>query len=278
MRRGLTSVASVVAALAAATAINAPAAADDDAVTWMVRPSDGVGEDGRSWIELELAPGERVEEHLMVRNLSPAAVTFRLTAADGYFTDGGGFNMLTADDESVGAGTWITIPESVEVESGQAAIVPFTVEAPDNATPGDHAAGVAASIRTGGDDVGIESRVGFRVLTRVKGELAPRVEASVGGGYEGAANPFKPGRVEVAYTLADAGNTRLSIQPDVRVSAIFGLVSFSAPGDAVAEIGPGQSRTGSVEIPAAWPLGVYSVEVTANASTVGAGAAPEPVA
>ncbi len=80
----------------------------------MVRPSDGVGEDGRSWVEAELAPGDTFEEHLLVRNLSADAVTFHLTAADGYFTDNGRFTMLTADRPSVDAGTWIQIPAEIE--------------------------------------------------------------------------------------------------------------------------------------------------------------------
>lgn len=166
----------------------------DASVTWMVRPSDGVGEDGRSWIELDLEPGESVEEHLLVRNLSPDAQTFRLTAADGYFTDTGRFNMLTSDRQSVDAGTWIALPDSVVVASGADVVVPFTVTVPADATPGDHAAGVAAGIRSGGgDQVGIESRVGFRVMTRVAGSLAPSAGAAVDGSYDGTWNPFEGG-------------------------------------------------------------------------------------
>jgi uncharacterized membrane protein len=238
-------------------------------VTWMVRPSDGIGEDGRSWIELELNPGDTVEEHLLVRNLSLTPVTFHLSAADGYFTDTGRFNMLTSDKESVDAGTWVEIQDTVEVPAGADVIVPFTLTVPDDATPGDHPAGVAAGIRSGSDDeVGIESRVGFRVMTRVAGELDPGVSAEASASYSGSWHPFEPGRLDVAYTVENTGNTRLSIAPRISVSALFGLVSFAADGPAIDEIAPGESRSSSVSFPSVWPLFVHAVDLQATATAV----------
>jgi len=248
-------------------------------VTWMVRPSDGVGEDGRSWIELDLDPGESVQEHLLVRNLSREAQTFRLTAADGYFTDNGRFNMLTSDRESADAGMWITIPDQVMVASGADVVVPFTVTVPENATPGDHAAGVAAAIRSGSSDqVGVESRVGFRVMTRVTGDLAPAAAATVDGSYEGTWNPFETGRLSIGYTVSNTGNTRLSIAPRLTATTLFGLVSFEVSGDDVAEIAPGESRTSTIAIPSVWPLFAYTAMVTATPTMIGADAQPVPVA
>ena len=255
--------------LSAVPAAHADEVDVDGDITWMVRPSDGTGEDGRSWIELELDPGETIDEHLLVRNLSPSTVTFRLSAADGYFTDTGRFNMLTSDRESVDAGTWIDIQDTVEVPSGGDVIVPFTVTVPDNATPGDHPAGVAAGIRSGSDDeVGIESRVGFRVMTRVTGELTPSLAAEISGSYEGAWNPFDAGRLHVAYAVENTGNTRLAVAPQITVSALFGLVSFTAAGEPIVEIAPGESRSATVSFPSAWPLFLYSADVVAAATAV----------
>ncbi|WP_164861440.1 COG1470 family protein [Microbacterium sp. CPCC 204701] len=251
----------------------------DGDVTWMVRPSDGAVEDGRSWIELELDPGQAVVEHLLVRNLSASPVTFHLSAADGYFTDTGRFNMLTSDEESVDAGTWIDIQETVEVPAGGDVIVPFTLTVPENATPGDHPAGVAAGIRSGGDDqVGIESRVGFRVMTRVLGDLAPSVGAEVSGTYAGSWNPFDSGRLDVDYVIENTGNTRLAVEPRVTVSALFGLVSFTLAGEQITEIAPGESRSASVRFSPVWPLFVYSADVDATATAVTDELAPGVVA
>lgn len=272
MTRSLSTLLGIVMAFLGIAAMPAPVAAaeqDDDAITWMVRPSDGVGEDGRSWVELELDAGETVQEHLLVRNLSASPVTFSLTAADGYFTETGRFNMLTADRESVDAGTWIEIQDAVEVPAGADVIVPFTITVPGNATPGDHPAGVAAAIRSGGtEEVGIESRVGFRVMTRVTGELAPAAAATVAGEYTGSLNPFEAGRIDVDYSVENTGNTRLSIVPLVEVSTLFGWVSYTATGEEIVEIAPGESRVAEISFPSVWPLFVYSADVTAAAEPV----------
>ncbi|WP_404434620.1 DUF916 domain-containing protein [Microbacterium lacus] len=283
MTRLLSRAAIAVVALAALFFSSVPAAYAADQpegeITWMVRPSDGAREDGRSWVELELDPGESVDEYLLVRNLSPSTVTFHLSAADGYFTDTGRFNMLTSDQTSVDAGTWIDIQDTVEVPSGGDVIVPFTLTVPENATPGDHPAGIAAGIRSGGDDqVGIESRIGFRVMTRVTGELAPSLVTDVSGAYAGSWNPFDPGRLDVDYMVENRGNTRLSVEPQITVSALFGLVSFTLAGESIVEIAPGETRSETVSFPPAWPLFAYSAQVIAVAEPVTDELAPGAVA
>ncbi|KAA9083758.1 COG1470 family protein [Microbacterium radiodurans] len=235
----------------------------------MVRPSDGAGEDGRSWMELNLAPGQSALEHLLVRNLSAETVTFRLSAADGYFTDTGRFNMLTAGEDSTGAGTWIDLQDDVEVPSGADVIVPFTISVPDNAEPGDHPAGVAASIRSGEDaEVGIESRVGFRVMTRVTGELTPLLATSVSAHYTGSLNPFEPGTTHLVYEVRNTGNTRLAVTPTASLAGPFGLFAKEIALDPIAEIAPGETRVLRHDAAGVWPTGVLTVGTHADATAV----------
>ena len=277
---GLTAIGLALLAISTAWTPAAQAADDgpvDEAITWTVRPSDGVGEDGRSWVELDLEPGEIAHDHLLLRNLSRETVTFNLYAADGYFTDTGRFNMLTSDRESIDAGTWITIEGSVEVASGAEVVVPFSVSVPSNATPGDHAAGVAAAIRSGGDAMGIESRVGFRVMTRVAGELAPRAVVELAGVYSPTWNPFEAGKLNLEYTVTNTGNTRLTATPHITATALFGLVTFTVEGDEIAEFAPGESRLGRASISAAWPLFLYVVESTITTAVVSGEHAPAAV-
>lgn len=259
-------------ALAAAPVLVAsPAAAQtgDDAVTWSVRPADENGEDGRSWIEWDADPGESRTEHMVVTNHSETEVEFQLSSADGYFTDSGRFNMLPSDQESVGAGTWIDLPERVVVPAGGAEVVPFTVTVPDQATPGDHAAGVAASIRTTTDGtVGVESRVGFRVMTRVAGELTPGLGLATRGTYTGEVNPFEAGTLDVSYVVENTGNVRWGAQPEVTVSGPFGIGERTVLGDEVVEVAPGEQRRGTVRIPAVWPLFTYDMHVSATPQAV----------
>ncbi|WP_407317516.1 hypothetical protein UQW22_13315 [Isoptericola halotolerans] len=247
----------------------ATAAVTDDAVTWSVRPGDQDEADGRAWVEWEAGPGESRIEHMVVTNHSGAAVEFVLSAADGYFTDAGRFNMLASDEESVAAGTWIDLPESVLVPAGGTEVVPFTVTVPERATPGDHVAGVAASVRSAGDGtVGVESRVGFRVMTRVAGDLAPELSVAVSGAYSGVVNPFDAGALDVTYEVENTGNVRLRTQPEILVSGPFGLVSHGVQAEEIVEIAPGETRRGTVRISSAWPVLTYDVNITAGLSPV----------
>lgn len=256
----------VLTLVVASALVAAPAAASqDDVVTWSVRPGDENGEDGRAWAEWAADPGQSRTEYMVVTNHGDNAVEFRLSSADGYFTDAGRFNMLPADHESVAAGTWIELPESVTVPAGAAEVVPFTVAVPDAAEPGDHAAGVAASVHsTGQGEVGVESRVGFRVMTRVLGDLAPALGLTASATYTGDANPFEAGTVEVAYELGNTGNTRLSAQPQISLSGPLGLRELTTRGEEIAEIAPGETRRGTVRFSDAWPLVAYDVSVVAQ--------------
>lgn len=237
----------------------------EGAVTWSVRPGDLDGEDGRSWVEWDADAGDELTEHMVVTNHGDTDVEFQLSAADGYFTDTGRFNMLPSDEESVAAGTWIDLPEHVSVAAGDAEVVPFTVTVPDNATPGDHPAGVAASIRSTGDGtVGVESRVGFRVMTRVAGELNPQLAVDASGSYAGEANPFSAGSVDVAYEIENTGNTLVRAEPEIVLTGPFGIGTQRIAGDEIVELAPGETRRGTVRASSAWPLIAYDARVTAT--------------
>lgn len=253
-----TALAAALVAVVALIGACAPARAAAGDITWAVGPATDGAPDKRSWVELTLDPGQSVQEQAAVRNLSDQTVTFRVTAADGYFTDKGRFNMLPATRESVDAGTWITAQESVTVDPGGIGIVPFVVSVPDNATPGDHAAGIAASVVSAGADaggsaVGVESRIGFRVMTRVTGEIAPSAMLeSVTSDYRMSWNPFRPGSLSVRAHVVNTGNVRLLV--DGSASAQGATVPLVPADGGPQELLPGDRRTVVVELDDIWPL------------------------
>lgn len=270
---GLFAVAALALAVTGGVVAPSPAVAaeGEDSVTWAMSPADEAGPDGRSWVELELDPGATATEHLAVRNFSDVEVTFAITAADGYFTPTGRFNMLPSDAESVDAGTWITADEQVTVAAGGTAVLPFTVAVPDNATPGDHAAGIAASIYTegtgDGNNLGVESRVGFRVMTRVTGTVEPGLDVDTAATYLTSWNPFEPGAVQLDYVTENTGNVRLSVTG----AAKHGDVSLPDPEseDAAAiELLPGDRRTVRIDVPDVWPLGLVTIPLTITESVI----------
>ncbi len=255
--------------LALVVAPSAARAADDtgDApdIRWSVVPADENGPDGRRAVENDLDPGETVSDLFAVRNVSDAAVTFQLTAADGFYTRNGRFDILPADQESVDSGTWISLPAEVTIPAGETAIVPFDITVPDNAEPGDHAAGITASVLSvqtgdGGANVGVESRVGFRVTTRVTGELTPEpVIHGVAGDYALSWNPLRPGAVTVAFEVENSGNTILLVEGAVNAGGQSS--PFPADGERAQELLPGDRRSFTVVVDGVWPLFAVPVEV-----------------
>jgi len=235
-------------------------------VTWSVVPSDDAGADGRVGVEHEIDPGDSVEDHFAVTNLGEHDVAFRLSAADGYTTKEGHFDMLSSDRKSVDAGTWIDLPETVTVAAGATEVVPFRIMVPEQAEPGDHPAGIAASIlSTGtaedGTGVGIESRMGIQVMTRVRGELTPSVSVDdVSTDYTMSWNPFRPGGVEAEITVTNTGNTRVGVTGTVAIADAH--ADFPGAGERASVLLPGDTRAYTVRVGDIWPLFVAAGTVT----------------
>ncbi|WP_020016725.1 COG1470 family protein [Promicromonospora sukumoe] len=274
----------VLAPALAAPALAAPAlaasvpaapvlvAADDGRVTWSVVPADAAGPDGRRVVDLELAPGERATEHVAVTNHSADEVTFALSANDGYLTERGSFDMRPSAVEPVDGGAWITVPDQVVVGPGETEVVPVEVVAPEGALPGDHPAGVAASVRSGGE-MQVESRVGVRMNLRVPGDVVAALDAELlGVSFTQGAGLFEPGSFVVRYAVVNDGTVALDTTARVRADSGFGGPDASAPQGEALEVLPGGRREVSVEVPGVWPLGPFGVEAVVGAVVAGDGA------
>ncbi|WP_164989969.1 WxL protein peptidoglycan domain-containing protein [Agromyces atrinae] len=260
--------------LTAALASPALAAGSDEpaGVRWSVTPADASASDARTTIEHTLDPGESRDDYIAVRNVSDQPVVFELTAADGFSTRTGRFDILPAGEESVDAGTWITLPDTVTVEGGATAIVPFTIAVPRLAQPGDHAAGITASVFSvqsaeDGTAIGVDSRVGVRVLTRVSGEVRPEVAIeALRGEYITAWNPLRPGTVNVTFDVVNLGNTIVRASGAVDVGGQS--MTYPQPGSDVPELLPGETRTMTVAVNDVWPLFVVAAHATVGATAV----------
>lgn len=237
-----------------------------DPERWSVTPADGDGPDGRSAIEHTLDPGETVEDRIAVRNVGEQPVTFDLAAADGFYTRTGRFDMLTPDQESVDAGTWITLPETVTVEAGETEIVDLSITVPERAEPGDHAAGVTASVLTvqeaeDGTSVGVTSRIGVRVLTRVTGEIEPEASIeNVTTGYDLSWNVLRPGSASTSFEVVNDGNTRLFAEGSIEIGGQ--RIEFPAEGESRQELLPGDSRELDLAVDDVWPYFRVPVTIT----------------
>lgn len=270
LRRALTVLAVAILTVPVAPAV-AAAEPDPKALTWTVQPATPSGPDQRRWVNASLDPGQTVTEHLAVRNFSRTAVAFSLKAADGYLTDKGRFNMLSSDRPSVDGGTWIDVQERVTVGPDETKVVPFTITVPAGATPGDHPAGIAATVTSTGGTVNVESRVGFRVMVRVNGVAQAALPVrGLTASYTPSWNPFAGGTVRVRYTVENGGNVWVGGTSRVAVSDLVDLTGHDATSD-VGELLPGGSRTMETRADGVWALGRLRTTVTTAPALLGDG-------
>ncbi|MFI6761277.1 hypothetical protein ACIBF5_19280 [Micromonospora sp. NPDC050417] len=237
----------------------APAAAaaqpTSPTLTWAVQPANQQGPDGRRWIERTLDPGQAVTEHLVVRNFSDGPVVFALKAADGYLTDKGRFNMLPSNRESVDGGTWIEVQGTVSVGPKETKVLPFTITVPRDATPGDHPAGIAATVTSAGGTVAVESRVGFRVMMRASGTVTAALALDgLTATYERSWNPFSSGTVHLRYAATNDGNVAVTGTGSATVTGPLGLTAEHAVTE-VGEMLPGGSREVDLRVDGVWAWG-----------------------
>lgn len=241
------------------------AAAGEDGgsqISWSVSPSGPDGPDGRRVIDVDLAPGASTDEHVLVRNHSDQAVTFDITANDGYLTASGKFDMRPRAHIPTEAGAWVQAVETLTLGAGDSAIVPVRLEVPADATPGDYSAGVAASVTSSADSiVATEHRVGVRVNIRVAGDLEPALAlTALGARYNQSWNPFAPGSVTITSTVANTGNVRL--RGELSASA----VGWTGPGHAATvgspDLSPGAEAVVVMTSEQVWPLGPVRTTVS----------------
>lgn len=245
----------VTAALGPVPAAGASAPEPGSQVSWSVSPASPEGPDGRRTIDVDVPPGGSVQEHVLVRNLSEHAVTFDITANDGYLTASGRFDMRPRSHAPVEAGAWVDVVSTLELGAGDSAVVPVLLQVPADAIPGDYSAGVAASVVTSADGlVSTEHRVGVRVDVRVAGDLEPALALDdLEAHYVQSWNPFAPGAVTVSSTVANTGNVRLRSEVSSSIAPWSGRalsVATQTP-----DLSPGAQTPVVVTTERVWPLG-----------------------
>ena len=206
-----------------------PSAANEQR-TFGIQPASRTKPDARSRFTYSATPGAALTDYVAVSNVSSATLTLRLYASDAFNTTDGGFDLLPRTRKPVDAGAWVVLrSHSVTLKPRARAIVPFRLAIPANATPGDHAAGVVASLTSvrvdaKGNRVTLDQRVGTRIYLRISGPLQARLQVTgLTSAYRNTANPSGCGAVDVRYTVRNTGNVRLGGRQVLAVRGMFGL-------------------------------------------------------
>lgn len=230
--------------------------ATGDDLTWGIQPAAATDEAAtRPAFAYSLEPGAIIEDAVRITNFSEVPLTLRVSSHDAFNTDTGGFDVLAADSPSVDVGAWITLAaDEVTIPPRDHVDVPFRTTVPSNASPGDHAGGIVASmlverVREDGATVAVDNRVGARVYIRVAGPTRPalvvtqfetRFEPEGALGLEGA--------VVATYTVRNAGNIRLAAGQSLRAAGPFGLGGSELALDPIPELLPGGEYTNTATI------------------------------
>jgi hypothetical protein len=246
----------------------AQATSDATPRTWSLKPATADGPDSRPDFTFELPPGGSTTDHVAVTNFGDQPVDLRLYAADAFTPSDGGFDLLAGSRTSVDAGSWIRLTtDSVRLAARETSVIALDLTVPANATPGDHAAGVVATLTesvtdSSGNRVAIEHRVGARVYLRVAGALEPELTIDpLRVSWVGTSNPFGRGQVDVGYTVHNRGNVRLAARQVVTVKGPGGFVLTRMTPDDLAELLPGATAERAVRLPGVAPGGYLTVEV-----------------
>ncbi|MDR0366591.1 MAG: hypothetical protein LBH68_07190 [Bifidobacteriaceae bacterium] len=232
---------------------------DSGAVEWSVAPADAAGPDGRISLRHSVAPGAKAADAIAVTNLSATAATFSVEVGAGAVGQDGLFDIVAGQGE--GAAGWIAVDGlqdgNVLVRSCETRVLPVSVTVPADAAPGDHPAGIAVGVSSGGE-VALTHRVGVRLHLRVPGLITPALVTTVTQArFTPSGVPFADGRLHLDYRIENTGNVRLGAQLAADAAGLFGWARHPGPEiPPIREILPGEAVEGSLalEMPALFRL------------------------
>ncbi|MDR1188621.1 MAG: hypothetical protein LBK95_14415 [Bifidobacteriaceae bacterium] len=236
-------------------------------IAWQVRPAYSEGEDPRAYFVLESDPGARLSDVMVIDNVSREAVTVAIYGQEAVLTADGKYSAPPGRAEQGSFGLWISPSvESITVEPYSTGEVPFTIEIPEAATPGDYDGAIFTSYlqpqEQDGETVMVDMRVGVRVHLRVSGDLNPALK--VDSLKVERTNPWwnpLPCDVYASFRVTNVGNVRVTAKAvsDVAANYLFGKVNKTGLGDvSTPELLPGSSVVFSTGEPGpedAWAQG-----------------------
>lgn len=244
--------------LAAGAAVSVAHAADTNGISGA--PANEAGADGRSRFSYQVAPGQQVQDGYLMRNTGTTAQTMTVFATDAFNTPDGGYGLLDTDAKPTDSGSWVAFAGGVKqltipLAAGASQLVPFTVDVPADASPGDHAAGVVISVTSPSGQVIVDRRVATRLYVRVSGALqATLTVGSIAASYASQLNPFA-GATSLVFTVKNNGNVALAANAVVGVNTYFGIGAAPQSRTTIGELLPGATRVVTMTVPGVAQLG-----------------------
>ena len=249
--------------------------------SWTLAPATSASEVGnRPNLSYTIEPGETVKDAVTVYNLGNVPLIFSVYATDAFNNDDGTFSVLPGDKKPTDVGTWFTLDQNlISVPPGQQTTIPFTLEVPRDATPGDHVGAVLAASPTkgtgdSGETITLDRRTGTRLFVRVAGPLRPELAiTNMESDYDQGVNSFD-GTTTVKFRVENRGNVRMNGNPVVEVGGPLGALSKTVKLPAISELLPGEHADLSVHVTGVPALMANSTKVSIRPESDGVSAAP----
>jgi hypothetical protein len=236
--------------------------------------------DGRPYLNFLASPGGIIQDKVAVYNVGTKPVRLKVYASDAVDSTDGSFTLLPQGAKQTDAGSWIklatprhgmvTVPPARETKHGKKygrVIVPFTVTIPADATPGDHAAGILASLQTisttkQGARVKFDQRIGIRAYFQLAGTVVPKVAIEgFHASYHRDKNLKGHGTVTMSYVVHNTGNLRVSVSPLATITRYFAKALHEYPA-VIPDILPGAKVDVTETVPAVGDFGRMKATVT----------------
>jgi len=232
----------------------------------------------RPYFILDLEAGRQAQDAVTLVNKTRGPLTFDLYTADAFNDDHGAFVLRRAEDRKRDMGAWVKLPvDHVTVAAGAVVAIPFTIDVPPTARPGDHTGGIVALARTdtrlpagnGPIRVRIRNGVGARIYGRVSGAVSPKLEVT-----QLSLQPDRPpGSLlglatggTLSYTVKNTGDVRLIPNAKVAITSTFGLTDRHLE-QQLQELLPGQSQVVHQPVNGLRLIGRLRAAVTVTAQT-----------
>lgn len=241
--------------------------ADPGKLTFGIGPANDVPKgqtvDGRPYLQYLAQAGATIRDSVAVVNLGEKPITLRVYAVDAMQSSDGSFGLASADATPTDTGAWfkLALPASGKIRvpgrKGRVygrVLVPFEARVPIDAQPGDHVAGVLASLETVGKNsdgakLRFDQRIGVRAYFRVAGPINQKLtveDVSTTYGW----SPSVKGRdnVTVTYKVRNSGNVRMNATQLVALDRRFHGEMFGRP-KPIEDLLPGSSVTVTQTMP-----------------------------
>ena len=227
--------------------------------------------DNRGYFDFGATPGGVIMDHIAILNYSIQPLQLLIRGADAVNTPQGGFALLPPNEKSTQVGVWVVLRPGgtrITVPPRSRAILPFEVIVPQNATPGDHAGGITATLvglvkSNSGQELKLLQSVGTRLFIRVSGQLKPRLAVhNLSVRYDEPINPLSAGTAVLTYVVSNVGNVALGGRPSAWVSGLFGSKERATKLPDIQVLLPGFSATETARVNGVYPEFLESVHVS----------------